>query len=262
MALEVFHRYEKKYLLNEAQYQKMRALLQERMIPDRYNRDGKKYTISNIYFDTKEDHLISRSLEKPEYKEKLRLRSYGPVKEDDSVFLEIKKKNLDLVNKRRTVLTLKEAKAYLLEGKWPENGSSNPQILHEIDYLVHQEHVEPKVYLAYDRLAYFSPESTGMRVTIDSGIRARRTDVRLSGEDYGELLLEEGRYLMEVKVIDSIPLWFTKALSEEGIYSVSFSKYGTEFQKYCEKTMRERQVKTMLYMPYITTAYARRAIGC
>ena len=261
MALEVFNRYEKKYLLNESQYQRILALLEEHMIPDKYNVGGKKYTISNIYFDTKEDHLIRRSLEKPEYKEKLRLRSYGPVKEDDKVFLEIKKKNLDLVNKRRTVMTLKEAKEYLLEGKWPESGSSNPQILREIDYLISHEKVEPKVYLAYDRMAFFSPESTGMRVTIDSGIRTRRTDVRLDGQDYGTELLSQGMYLMEVKVIDSIPLWFTKVLSEEGIYSTSFSKYGTEFQMHCNEVVKARQPQTVYRMPF-QTLYTGRTIEC
>ena len=261
MALEVFNRYEKKYLLNESQYQRILALLEEHMIPDKYNAGGKKYTISNIYFDTKEDHLIRRSLEKPEYKEKLRLRSYGPVKEDDKVFLEIKKKNLDLVNKRRTVMTLKEAKEYLLEGKWPESGSSNPQILREIDYLISHEKVEPKVYLAYDRMAFFSPESTGMRVTIDSGIRARRTDVRLDGQDYGAELLGPGMYLMEVKVIDSIPLWFTTVLSEEGIYSTSFSKYGTEFQMHCKEAVKEKLPRTVYSMPF-RTLYTGRTIEC
>lgn len=261
MVLEVFHRYEKKYLLNEDQYQRINALLMARMVPDKYNVDGKKYTISNIYFDTREDHLIRRSLEKPEYKEKLRLRSYGPVKEEDKVFLEIKKKNLDLVNKRRTVMTLREAREYLLYGKAPENGSSNPQILREIDYLLSHEKVEPKVYLAYDRIAYLSLEAAGMRVTIDSGIRSRRTDVRLDGEDYGEALLEEGMYLMEVKVIGSIPLWFTRALSEEKLYSTSFSKYGTEFQRYCQEEENEVKPRTIFQIPF-QKLYAGRAIQC
>ncbi len=261
MALEVFHRYEKKYLLNQAQYQYINGILKERMVPDKYNVDGKKYTISNIYFDTREDYLIRRSLDKPEYKEKLRLRSYGPVTEEDKVFLEIKKKNLELVNKRRTEMTLKEAREYLLDGVRPESGSSNPQILREIDYLLFREKLEPKVYLAYDRIAWFSPETTGMRITIDSGIRARRTDVRLDGEDYGDELLGEGNYLMEVKVIDSIPLWFTRALSEQQIYSTSFSKYGSEFLKYCEETVRKVRPQAVYHIPF-QTIYAGRAIQC
>lgn len=259
MALEVFNRYEKKYILNQFQYERIVELLKERMIPDKFNRDGGSYTISNIYFDTKEDHLIRRSLDKPEYKEKLRLRSYGPVKETDKVYLEIKKKTLDLVNKRRTVLTLKEAKEYLLHGKKPADGTSNPQIFCEIDYLISHETIEPKVYLAYDRIAFFSKEMMGMRVTIDTGIRARRTDVRLDGEDYGDLLLPEGSYLMEIKVIGGIPLWFTRVLSEEKLYSISFSKYGTEYQNYCYKKQQRQQI--LLQVPF-QTIYAGRAIQC
>lgn len=261
MALEVFHRYEKKYILNEEQYQNILARLNVHLVPDKYNADGKTYTISNIYFDTKEDYLIRRSLEKPEYKEKLRLRSYGPVTEDDKVFLEIKKKNLELVNKRRTVMTLKEAREYLLKGKWPESGSSNPQILREIDYLMSHEKLEPKVFLAYDRMAWFSAEEMGMRITIDSGIRARRTNVRLGGGDYGDMLLGEGMYLMEVKVVDSIPLWFTGLLSKERIYSASFSKYGTEFQKYCETAARGKLTQTLYQIPF-SKLHAGRIAEC
>lgn len=257
MALEVFNRYEKKYILNQSQYKRIVELLKERMIPDKFNQNGGTYTISNIYFDTREDHLIRRSLEKPEYKEKLRLRSYGPVKETDKVFLEIKKKNLDLVNKRRTVLTLKEAKEYLLHGKKPESGTSNPQIFREIDYLISHEAVKPKVYLAYDRIAFFSKETAGMRVTIDRNIRSRRTDVRLDGRDYGNLLLPEGSYLMEIKVTGGIPMWFTQVLSEERLYSTSFSKYGTEYQNYC----RERQQCQQIFFRLpVQKLYAGRAI--
>lgn len=261
MALEVFHRYEKKFILNKTQYQYMLALLNGHMVPDKYNADGKTYTISNIYFDTKEDYLIRRSLEKPEYKEKLRLRSYGPAAEEDKVFLEIKKKNQELVNKRRTVMTLKEAREYLLEGKRPESGSSNPQILREIDYLLSREKLEPKVYLAYDRMAWFSLQETGMRVTIDSGIRARRTDVCLDGEDYGSKLLGQDMYLMEVKVVDSIPLWFTSVLSKEGIYSTSFSKYGTEFQKYCVAAAQKMQLQAVYQIPF-SKLYTGRIAEC
>ncbi len=259
MAIEVFNRYEKKFILNQSQYERMKELLTEKMVLDSYNADGRTYTISNIYFDTKEDHLIRRSLEKPEYKEKLRLRSYGPVQEEDKVFLEIKKKNKDLVNKRRTVLTLKEAKDYLLNGKKPEGGTSNPQIFREIDYLVSHEIVEPKVYLAYDRIAFLSKEKTGMRITMDTGIRSRRSDVRLDGEDYGSLLLDAGQYLMEVKVIDSIPLWFQKVLSEERLYSTSFSKYGTEYLNYCQ---RRQSCQRVLYQIPFQETYVGRAMEC
>lgn len=61
-------------------------------------------TIRNIYLDTETFRLIRRSLEKPVYKEKLRIRSYRPVHNADPVFVEIKKKYKSVVYKRRLQL--------------------------------------------------------------------------------------------------------------------------------------------------------------
>ena len=55
---------------------------------DHYGRS----TIRNIYYDTDNYRLIRKSLEKPVYKEKLRVRSYRQVSQDEEVFVELKKK--------------------------------------------------------------------------------------------------------------------------------------------------------------------------
>ena len=83
-----FARIEKKYLVDERQYRALSAALAERMKPDEFG----TYTICNIYYDTPDYRLIRTSLDKPVYKEKLRLRSYGAVGESGRVFAELKKK--------------------------------------------------------------------------------------------------------------------------------------------------------------------------
>lgn len=89
MIQTTFQRYEKKYLLTPAQYQWIFQQLQSRMQVDEYG----MYPICSIYFDTDDYRLIRASLEKPVYKEKLRLRSYGaPSRMEGPVFLELKKK--------------------------------------------------------------------------------------------------------------------------------------------------------------------------
>ena len=109
MAIEVFNRYEKKYLIDAKDFKWLLEKLKERMEPDKYNKDGRLYKISNIYYDTPDDALIRASIEKPVYKEKLRLRSYGVPGIYDEVFLEIKKKYNGMVNKRRTCLKIGRA---------------------------------------------------------------------------------------------------------------------------------------------------------
>ena len=68
-----FERYEKKYFLSPEQQRQLLQAIGSHVKMDFYGR----YTISNLYYDTPDWRLIRTSLEKPIYKEKLRVRSYG-----------------------------------------------------------------------------------------------------------------------------------------------------------------------------------------
>ena len=223
MTQTVFNRYEKKYLMPEPVYLALRQRLAPYMQADQYG----LHTICNIYYDTPDYDLIRRSIEKPVYKEKLRLRSYGVPTPDSTVFLEIKKKYDKVVNKRRIPLTLREAYAYLDQGiRPPQEG----QILREIDFFLQRYPLQRSLYLAYDRIALFQKENPDFRVTFDQNIRSRQMDMGLEKGDSGTLLLPEGYRLMESKIMGATPLWFTRILSELQIYPVSFSKYGNIYK--------------------------------
>lgn len=146
MAIEVFNRYEKKYIIDEDTFHKLTYHIADYMNPDAYNRNGEAYRISNIYYDTENDQLIRASIEKPVYKEKLRLRAYGTPELTDNVFVEIKKKYDGIVNKRRTSMTLQEAYDFLDDDICPDNheGRINRQVLKEIDYFKNFYHCSLK----------------------------------------------------------------------------------------------------------------------
>lgn len=173
MAQTVFQRYEKKYLLDREQYTALRDQLSGRMREDRYGR----YTICNIYYDTPDYQLIRASLEKPVYKEKLRLRSYRVPDSQSPVFLELKKKFDGVVYKRRAVLTQGEAQRFLWDGERPDG---QEQILNEISWAMQFYRPEPKVFIGYDRAALFSEEEPDLRVTFDTRLRWRNTALDLS----------------------------------------------------------------------------------
>ncbi|WP_070000106.1 polyphosphate polymerase domain-containing protein [Cellulosilyticum sp. I15G10I2] len=232
MGIEVFNRYENKFLLDDKTYEQLQGYLCDYMEHDKYNKENGFYTISNIYYDTADNHLIRSSLEKPKYKEKLRLRAYGVPNSDSEGYLEIKKKVCGLVNKRRTTLKLDEAYEFVNTGIKPDiKDYMNEQVINEIEYILKRYTLEPKLYLAYDRTAMFSRECSDLRITFDTNIRTRRYDLKLECGDYGEKLLEDNRWLMEVKAKDSIPIWLSKLLSECKAYKASFSKYGTQHKK-------------------------------
>ncbi len=215
-----FKRVEKKYLLTTAQYDGIMKAIEGKIRPDEYGES----TICNIYYDTPDFELIRNSIEKPVYKEKLRLRSYGIPKMDSTVFLEIKKKFKKVVYKRRAAMTLAQAEEYLSGGQAPP--IENPNTQREFDFFLKRYDLKPALYLAYDRQSYYSVEDSTLRITFDRRIRSRKTDMSLAAGDSGELLLPDDVCLMEVKVSGALPLWLSHVMSELKIYPTSFSKYG------------------------------------
>ena len=216
-----FKRYEKKYLLTHEQYEQMRRGMAEYVRPDEHPR----YTICNVYYDTDDYALIRASLEKPVYKEKLRVRSYGVPGEHDRVFVELKKKFNGVVYKRRTTMEAAEAVRYLRG----VSDARDCQIRREIDFFLKSYLPRPKVFIAYDREAYAGREDGELRITFDTNLRARDTDVDLR---LGEPLLPDGLILMEIKIPGTAPLWLARLLSGIGVFPTSFSKYGAYYKEF------------------------------
>ena len=221
----VFKRLEQKYILSKKQYE----LLQD-MIVSRFNKD--KYyesKIYNIYFDNDNNDLIINSIEKPIYKEKIRLRSYGTSKnKDDIVYLEMKQKYKSMVYKRRVMMTLGEYNKYINKGIIPVKDG---QIMKEIDYYINYYNVHPYMYLSYDRLSYYSKEDVNFRLTFDKNLRSRKDNLRLYDDKSDKLYFEDEVYIMEVKSMNNLPIWFVDVMSKNKIYPCSFSKIGSIYKK-------------------------------
>ncbi len=236
--IQSFKRYETKYLLTKEQAQAFLEAASDMLVSDTYG----EYTICNVYLDTEDFYFIEHSLDKPAYKEKLRLRSYGTVKEKDTVFLEIKKKSRGIVYKRRITIPFCEAEDYLIRGIKPPSlqGFQAEQIFAEIDYLMKRYNPMPKVYLAYDRKAYFLGDYPKIRITLDKKVRSRWEKLTLASDENTEILSTgiENYHLMEIKSDGVLPVELATILSKLKIYPTSFSKYGNVYinkYKNCEK---------------------------
>lgn len=232
MAQEIFERYEKKYLLTCPQYHSLMCEMVKWMSADRYGR----HTISNIYFDTENYELIRSSIEKPDYKEKVRLRAYGTVNHTSMVYAELKKKTGGIVYKRRMEMTLEEARNYFYKGLPPKKRN---QIFKEIDYAVKRYGLKPMAYVAYDRMAFFGKTDPELRVTFDRRIRCRDSRLDLAQGDSGICLLKSDEILMEIKIPGAMPLWMSRIFSELSIYPISYSKYGTYYKEVLIKRQAE-----------------------
>lgn len=250
---EIFRRIEKKYIVNEIQYHKLKAKILDYMNEDNYG----KSTICNIYFDTNDYKLISNSISKPYFKEKIRLRSYNIPNKDSKVFLEIKRKYDGIVGKRRIEMTLSEFENYLKNSNTLEN--SNKQIKTELDYYFKLYSLKPAMYISYSREAYYEKNNSDFRLTFDSNVLAREHNLKLDSSIYGKDVLGNGKYIMEVKTLGALPLWFVNILNELEIIPGNFSKYGEAYKDFILKPTIERKQKILnefLIKPKLNKKYA------
>ena len=223
--ITVFKRYELKYKITREQKERLLKVMAEYMELDSYGRT----TIQNIYYDTPDFRLIRTSLEKPMYKEKLRVRSYGRAGENGKVFVELKKKFDHVVYKRRLSMENRKAESWL---SGESSCDVNTQISKEIDYFVSSyPGLKPAVFLSYEREAYFMKDGSDFRVTFDDNIIGRQVHLSLEEDAWGTPILDDDEIIMELKISAGMPMWMARFLSDEKIYKTSFSKYGTYYQK-------------------------------
>lgn len=220
----VFQRYEIKYLLTQEQKARMLLAMEPYMALDAYGRT----TIRNLYFDTDSYRLIRHSIDKPAYKEKLRIRSYRRADADSPVFVELKKKYDSVVYKRRLAMPEEQAMEWVCGGM---DVGARGQIAEEIEYFLgYYQTLHPVVFLSYEREAYYCKNGGDFRVTFDENILCRQEEISLESEVWGTPLLAEGMTLMEIKTSGGIPLWMTQFLTREHIYKTSYSKYGIAYE--------------------------------
>lgn len=219
-------RYETKYLLSETQKRELLVRLEKLIKPDLYPEE----TIMSLYYDNENHDLVIRSLDKPVYKEKIRLRSYGIPQEDSIVFLEFKRKFNKVVYKRRYPLTYKEASDFMSGKKITEHN----QILEELGYAKDFYRLKPSYLLSYDRVSFISKDEPSVRMTFDSEVMGRDYDFDLTKGTYGKQINPPGTILLEIKCLGSMPMWLVKNLSELKIYNTSYSKYGNAYRQQYE----------------------------
>ena len=231
---EVFARKEIKYLLTQAQLDKLMPVLETMAKVDDYG----KTRINNIYFDTPDHRLIRTSLEKPMYKEKLRLRTYGRTNDDTNSFIEIKKKYDGIVYKRRISAPYGKAMNYLMTGLEPIDDS---QIAKEIEaFMLVYINLRPAMKICYDRVAMAGTEDPDFRVTFDSNLQWSIDSLDLREEKKGNVILAPGNYMMEIKAGDAMPLELARKMSELSIFPASFSKYGRGYQELMERQLSRK----------------------
>ncbi|MCF0245577.1 MAG: polyphosphate polymerase domain-containing protein [Ileibacterium sp.] len=225
---KLFERKEMKYRLTKAQAVLLQDVLSAWLVPDAYP----EYDIRSVYFDNDNWDLFRKSANKPFFKEKLRLRSYGcAVNGSDPVFLEIKKKFNGVVYKRRVDLLLKEAMAFMdQEGVHSITGM-------EIQWLMKHDHLRPKLSVAYHRKAWTWVDDPDLRITIDDQFSWRHSHLSLDADERDEKLFDDDTCILEIKSSKNFPILLIRTLKELDIQKTSISKAGRAYQLFRERDL-------------------------
>lgn len=227
MALEIFNRRELKYLIPFDTYQ---SLVRDMMPYMRYDKFGDgygRYNIVSLYFDTPQQTIYYETRNKLNFRQKLRLRVYDQADLTSTSFLEVKQKFKNVVNKRRTLVTLQEAYDYIYQGKPIGESVSNPQIYKEIDHFKNLYDLRPEIVVSYDRQAFHGIYEDDLRVTYDYNLMCRNDDLHIENGPQGTHFVDENLVVLEVKVSTSVPLWLTELLSDYGLQKQGVSKFCT-----------------------------------
>ncbi|WP_223701248.1 polyphosphate polymerase domain-containing protein [Sutcliffiella deserti] len=237
MAKEIFTRYELKYLIPNEVYLKLAEAILPYTRFDSFGEEG-KYNIVSLYFDSPNNDIYYETRNKLFFRQKLRLRVYDKVTRTDSAFFEIKQKYKNVVNKRRTKISLQDAYRYLdQEGSsLPTNlAISNPQIMNEVHSFRNLYKLKPEVVVSYDRQAFQGIYDDDLRITFDFNLTCRSQDLHIENGSYGTHFVEPGLVILEVKVTHSVPLWLSRLLSDLECPRKSVSKFCTSIDLMTEE---------------------------
>lgn len=269
---DIFKRKEMKYLISAGQRAAIEAGCWSMMEVDGYGCSR----VTSLYYDTPEHLLIERSLDKPLYKEKLRVRWYGAIGDDGfpqpqaQVFVELKKKFKGIVYKRRLSCSFAAARAFLGGEGYLSALNAYPmadvvaqeeaytprslQIASEIEaFKARYGDLQPSMLITCQRTALtprlFSGEvhndsvQDDVRLTFDEAISFR--DVA-AGSDRWHSIIEAGEAVMEIKVAGPYPAWLLGAVSQAQARPSSFSKYGKAYTQVQMEARNREEVAASL----------------
>lgn len=238
-------RTEEKYLISKSEKTSLLHAIEKRLAHDEFYQEE----VLSLYYDTPNFDLVIKSIDRPDFREKIRVRAYDVPKLSSKVFFEVKSKyavgKKKLGNKRRLVLPLKSFYAYekgktsleSLAADVSKGDLQQVQIARELDYLMRIYALEPKILISSDRVAFVAKDNPDFRLTFDEHLRFRTDKLRLekgsAGEEYfPHTTLDDPKknVIMEVKTMHAMPPWFVAELSRRKIYPATFSKYGKIYQ--------------------------------
>jgi hypothetical protein len=237
-------RYEYKYYVDEARAGAIRSFVETYLEPDEFlvRFGGIGYPVCSLYLDNSGLLLYDQTMQGQKNRFKLRIRFYDNNPENPA-FLEIKRRETDVIKKKRAAVTREGAKLVLAgHPPSPEYLFGKKQTTKSLDALYEFCQLRDRIaaggctYVYYHRQAYVSPDSNQARVTFDrqleGGIYVPGTDLAIPTDSARPKM--EG-VVLELKFTDRFPNWMEILARDFNLQRTSVPKYVK-----CVDALRER----------------------
>jgi SPX domain protein involved in polyphosphate accumulation len=227
-------RLEYKYLVANSELKKLRNYLKPYVVSDQYG-DGnviKEYTVRSIYFDSTNLDCFHEKIEGISVRKKIRIRGYNEQDNQSVIFLEIKRKRENVIDKNRSALKYHDLGELMRTGDLEEfvlteNGFDNSiedgtKFFHGIK----RNALKPIVLVVYEREAYFSKFSSLLRITLDKNLRYLEfpsLDKLYYESDLTTALTNH--FILEIKFSEGFPGWLTNIINKLNLVRRAVSKY-------------------------------------
>lgn len=211
------HAYEMKFLLPEVVARELQIWAAANLSVDAFANaeNDNSYQTTTLYLDTPALDLFHQA--KQFRGRKYRLRRYG---QEETIYLERKRRRGDRVRKRRTYVA--EPELSFLAARQPREGGPEEWFCHRIA----KHELQPSCCVTYERSAFMKMGATGpMRLTFDRrirGVRANDWSVR-PVIDGAEILADE--VICEFKFRETLPALFQQVIEAMQLQPASVSKY-------------------------------------
>lgn len=232
--MEIIERYELKYLVPHRLIPAIREAARATSRIDRYAGADGTYRIRSLYFDTPAFDLYRANEREQADRFKLRARMY-PGKQSP-VFLEVKRRVLDVILKTRTAVPADRWREIIAGGEDALDALSPQVRAGALPFLAryHRHHLVPTMLVDYEREAYVSEIDSYGRLTFDRKIEVQRCDELRFEADPGRFRAVdhvvrtntlEPVTVLELKFERRPPAWMVAMVRRLELSRRAFSKY-------------------------------------
>jgi hypothetical protein len=227
--IEVPDRYELKYLIPESQVEAVRRAIEPFCVLDPYsaNAADHQYAIQSLYLDTPNRDLYRVSRERRARRWKARVRHYDG---SDTVFLEVKNKDHDMVKKPRARIRAVGWVERVLGPLRPDASPAERMFCERRE----RHNLVPTLMVRYLREAWLSTVDAYARVTFDRQVVCQPwDDWSLDADPRNWVALDSARTMggvprgvvLELKCLSAVPRWLTNVVHNAGLRKMRYSKY-------------------------------------